>query len=156
MRHSKILAPLVTALALSMSAPCLAIAETTHDGHAVGAMELVLNHGAKWQGDQNMITGMSAIHDIMTANLETIHAGTLSAEATRGIAADMQKQIDFMVSNCVLEPEVDEQLHIVLGEILTGISVLETGEVKPGAVTIVRALNAYGGHFQHPGWQMID
>ena len=30
------------------------------------------------------------------------------------------------------------------------------GEVETGAVTIVQALNAYGEHFEHPGWQMID
>jgi len=61
-----------------------------------------------------------------------------------------------MVENCVLEPEVDEQFHIVLGEVMTGISALEAGEVETGAVTIVQALNAYGEHFEHPGWQMID
>ena len=116
----------------------------------------MLNDGAKWQGDQNMLTGMGAIHATMTANLEAIHAGNLSAEAARGMAADVQKQVDFMVENCVLEPEVDEQFHIVLGEVMTGISALEEDEVEPGAVSIVQALNAYGEHFEHPGWQSIE
>jgi len=40
--------------------------------------------------------------------------------------------------------------------VITGVSALEEGEVEPGAVTIVQALNAYGEHFEHPGWQMID
>ena len=92
----------------------------------------------------------------MTPNLDAIHAGTLTADAAKGMAADVQKQIDFMVENCVLEPAVDEQFHIILGEVITGVSALEEGEVEPGAVTIVQALNAYGEHFEHPGWQMID
>lgn len=142
---------------LALTAPGIAAAQSTaHDGHAASTLEIVLNDGAKWQGDQNMLTGMGAIHATMTANLEAIHAGNLSAEAARGMAADVQKRVDFMVENCVLEPEVDEQFHIVLGEVMTGISALEEDEVEPGAVSIVQALNAYGEHFEHPGWQSIE
>ena len=46
--------------------------------------------------------------------------------------------------------------NMVFPEVMTGISALEAGEVETGAVTIVQALNAYGEHFEHPGWQMID
>lgn len=149
----------LTALAvvLALAAPGIAAAQgTAHDNHGASTLEITLNDGAKWQGDQNMLTGMSAIHDTMAANLEAIHAGSLSEEAAGGMAAEVQKQVDFMVENCMLEPEVDEQFHIILGEVMTGISALEAGEVEPGAVTIVQALNAYGEHFEHPGWQMID
>ena len=147
----------VLAVAFALAAAGLASAQTAaHDGHAASALEIVLNDGAKWQGDQNMLTGMSAIHATMTANLDAIHAGSLPADVASGIAADVQKQVDFRVENCVLEPEVDEQFHVILGEVMTGISTLEAGEVEPGAVTIVQALNAYGEHFEHPGWQMID
>jgi hypothetical protein len=157
MQTAKSLATLAVALALALGTHGIAAAETAaHDGHAVSTLEIVLNDGAKWQGDQNMLTGMSAIHGTMSANLDAIHAGSLPADAARGMAADVQKQIDFMVENCVLEPEVDEQFHIILGEVMTGVSALEEGEVEPGAVKIVQALNAYGEHFEHPGWQMID
>ena len=40
--------------------------------------------------------------------------------------------------------------------VLNGIGALEAGEVEPGAVAIVEALNAYGAHFEHPGWQDIE
>lgn len=151
------LTALAVAFALSLGTPGLAAAQTaTHDSHDTSALELVLNDGAKWQGDQNMITGMNAIHDTMTENLDAIHAGNLPADTAGGMATDVQKQVDFMVENCVLEPEVDEQFHVILGEVMTGVSALEAGEVEPGAVTIVQALNAYGAHFEHPGWQMID
>ncbi len=39
---------------------------------------------------------------------------------------------------------------------MTGISALEAGEIETGAVSIVQALNAYGEHFEHPGWQALD
>ena len=103
-----------------------------------------------------MITGMTAIHGTMAANLEAIHAGTLPADAGKEIAADIQKQLDFMIENCVLEPKVDEQFHVVLGEVMNGVAALEKGEVETGAVTIVQALNAYGEHFEHPGWQAFN
>lgn len=145
------------AVAIALTSPSIAFAQSdAHDSHAGAEIEITLNDGAKWQGDQNMLTGMNAIHDTMTANLEAIHAGNLPAEAASGMAADVQKQVDFMVENCVLEPKVDEQFHIVLGEVMTGVTALEAGEVEAGAVSIVQALNAYGENFEHPGWQMID
>ena len=145
------------ALALALGAPGIVAAQThAHDGSGEASIEITLNNGAKWRGDQNMITGMTAIHGTMAANLDAIHAGTLPADASKEIAADIQKQLDFMIENCVLEPKVDEQFHVVLGEVMNGVSALEKGEVETGAVTIVQALNAYGEHFEHPGWQALN
>jgi hypothetical protein len=145
------------AFALALTASGIVAAQThAHDGSSEVPIEIMLNNGAKWRGDQNMITGMTAIHGTMAANLEAIHAGALPADAGKEIAADIQKQLDFMIENCVLEPKVDEQFHVVLGEVVNGISALEKGEVETGAVTIVQALNAYGEHFEHPGWQAFN
>ncbi len=34
---------------------------------------------------------------------------------------------------------------------------MEAGsEPRAGAVLVVEALNAYGEHFEHPGWQPLD
>jgi len=145
------------AFALALTASGIVAAQThAHDGSSEVPIEIMLNNGAKWRGDQNMITGMTAIHGTMAANLEAIHAGALPADAGKEIAADIQKQLDFMIENCVLEPKVDEQFHVVLGEVMTGVSALEAGEAETGAVTIVQALNAYGKHFEHPGWQAFN
>jgi hypothetical protein len=145
------------AFALALTASGIVAAQThAHDGSSEVPIEIMLNNGAKWRGDQNMITGMTAIHGTMAANLEAIHAGALPADAGKEIAADIQKQLDFMIENCVLEPKVDEQFHVVLGEVMNGISALEKGEVETGAVMIVQALNAYGEHFEHPGWQAFN
>lgn len=157
MRTAKPLTTVAVALALGLGAPGIAAAQSHgHDAHGEAAIEITLNNGAKWQGDQNMIIGMTAIHGTMAANLDAIHNGTLPVDAAKEIGADVQKQLDFMVENCVLKPEVDEQFHIVLGEVMTGVSALEAGEVETGAVAIVRALNAYGEHFEHPGWKSFE
>ena len=47
-------------------------------------------------------------------------------------------------------------LHAGPKAVCAGISALEEDEVEPGAVSIVQALNAYGEHFEHPGWQSIE
>jgi len=157
MQTARPLTAFALALALALGTPGIVAAQThAHDGSGEAAIEITLNNGAKWQGDQNMITGMTAIHGTMTANLDAIHAGTLSADASKKVAADIQKQLDFMIENCVLEPNVDEQFHVVLGEVMNGVSALEEGEVETGTVTIVQALNAYGEHFEHPSWQAFD
>lgn len=148
---------LAMTLALSLGTSGIVAAQGhSHDDAGAASIEMVLNNGAKWQGDQNMITGMTAIHDTMTSSLEAIHNGSLSADGAKEIAGNIQKQLDFMIENCVLEPAVDEQFHFVLGDVMTGVSALEAGETETGAVTIVQALNSYGGHFEHPDWQAID
>ncbi len=157
MKPLKSLTALALTFALALGAPGIAVAQNhAHGGNGEATLELVLNNGAKWQGDQTMIDGMSAIRAAMAKNLDAIHNGTLSADDAGTLAADVQKQVDFMVENCVLEPAVDEQLHAVLGQVLTGVGDLENGEIEPGAVAIVAALNAYGAHFEHPGWQDLE
>ena len=145
---------LATALAFG---PGLGIAQAqSHDGHDATPLELVLNDGAKWRGDQNMLTGMSAIRAVMAANLGPIHDGTLTVDAARALAADIQRQVDFMIETCVLDPAVDEQFHGVLAQVADGTSAQEAGEVEAGGGKIVQALNAYGAHFEHPGWQPLQ
>lgn len=89
---------------------------------------------AKRQGDHNMLSGMTAICDIMAANLNAIHAGSLPADTAKGIAADVQRQLDFRVEGCVLEPEVDGQFQIVLAQVMDGVPSLEAGKVEPSPI----------------------
>ena len=61
-----------------------------------------------------------------------------------------------MIENCELSEAADEQLHVVLTQILEGANEMEAGsQSRGGAVMIVKALNAYGEHFEHPGWQPL-
>lgn len=134
------------------------LAETaSHKDHSAGEFALSLNAGQKWQGDGNMHKGMDAIRQALAARLDAIHEDRLPEEEYRALAATVLEQVDFMVENCRLEPETDEQFHIVLGQVIDGASGMEAGqEARAGAVVIVQALNAYGEHFEHPGWKPLD
>ena len=150
-RRSLILPVLVLGLGLSTG---VSWAETTgHEGHQGAAIELTLNGQVKWQGDENMAKGMDAIRGALATRLSAIHDGTLAPADYKVLAGEIQTQVDFMVENCKLTPEVDEQFHIVLD----GVSGLE-GETDPraGAVLVVEALNAYGTHFEHANWQPLE
>ena len=157
MQYRKPLATLALSFTLAMGTlPGLAASQAHDHGDGAATIELTLNEGARWQGDENMHKGMNAIRATMAANLDAIHDETLPADAAKQIAAEVQAQVDFMVENCVLTPEVDEQFHLVLGQVLEGISELESSDApRDGAVMIVAALNAYGEHFEHPGWEPL-
>lgn len=149
------LTAMATSLALVLAGG--ALAETTghdaHSGHAGSGLELVLNNGAKWQGDDNMLRGMEAIRDAVQTRAEALHSGTLDAAGRKALAGEIMGQVDFIVGNCKLEPAADEQLHIVLGQVIDGAGALEgEGPADAAAATLVGALDAYGAHFEHPGW----
>lgn len=157
MTYHRFLTPSALIIGLALSGG-FALAETAaHDHQAGTSLTLTLNAGAKWQGDDNMLKGMNKIRDAMSARLPAIHDGTLAPADYMLLASDIQGQVDFMIQNCKLAPEVDEQFHVVLAEVIDGVSELE-GKVEPrrGAVRIVKALDAYGAHFEHPNWQPLE
>jgi hypothetical protein len=65
--------------------------------------------------------------------------------------------VDDVVANCQLPEDADQQLHLILEEILDGIAAMKepTGTFQ-GAVKVVRALELYGAHFDHGGWQPLE
>ena len=154
-RRSLILPVLVLGLGLSTG---VSWAETTsHEGHQSAGIELKLNGQAKWQGDENMLKGMNAIRSALAPRLSAIHDDTLPSADYMALAEEIEAQVDFMVENCKLTPEVDEQFHIVLGHVLDGVSELKSEtDPRAGAVLVVEALNAYGSHFEHANWQPIE
>lgn len=156
MQFGKPVTALALTLALALGAPAMAAQSHDHDGHGATVAALVLDEGAKWQGDQNMIDGMTAIRTVMATNLDAIHAGSLTDAQAGEVAAEIGTQLDFMIENCDLEPAADEQFHLVLAQVMDGASTLEAGEAETGAVAIVQALNAYGEYFEHPGWEPLS
>lgn len=129
----------------------------SHQGHEANHLVLSLNAGQKWRGDGNMFKGMEAIRAAIAAKVGDIHQNTLTDEGYKSLAVTVTRQTDFMIENCKLEPAVDEQFHIVLGQVIDGASEMEAGSApRAGAVSIVQALNTYGDHFEHPGWQPLD
>ena len=128
-----------------------------HNGHGVPAMELRLNNGQKWQTDEVLRAGMSQIREVMDASLPPIHSGRYSAADLSALGDWVQEQVDVVVANCKLPEEADLQLHVALTQILDGVNTMkEEGRQELGAAAIVQALNAYGDHFDHPGWKPLE
>ncbi len=130
--------------------------EHSHDDHNSSSLELTLNAGKKWQGDNSLRKAMGKIRVVMASRLGEIHENKLPATEYKVLAKSIQGQIDYMVENCKLPVAEDEQLHIVLNPIIEGIEEMEEGaNPRGGAVKIVKAHNAYGKYFTHPGWQPL-
>jgi hypothetical protein len=152
---NKSLAGTMVALGLTVCLSGSVSAAAPH-GHGTPALELRLDNGQKWQTDEALRTGMSQIREVIDASLPPIHAGRYSAADLSTLGDWLQEQVDFVVTNCRLPEEADLQLHAVLAQILDGINTMKKeGGQEQGAVGIVQALNAYGDHFDHPGWKPL-
>lgn len=143
---------LVSALALGATGPTLAAAGHSHDA---GAMTLTLDHGKKWPTDESLRKGMSGIRAAMAAALEPIHKDTLPAARYGELAVAVEAQVERIVKDCKLPDAADAQLHIVLAQIQEGVEGMKGAERQAGAVTIVKALDAYGKHFDDAGWKPL-
>jgi len=143
-------------LAFGQGAPVFA-AQDAHRHDQAAPAQLTLNKGAKWQGDANMIKGMDGIRAAVAPKIAAIHHNKLPAQDYAALARSVQAEVDFMVANCKLEPAVDAQLHVVLEQVLDGVTAMQAGkEPRAGAVRIVQALGLYGKHFEHPGWRPLE
>lgn len=145
------LAACIAAAGLFFGIGAWAAEDHSHDGGTLA--ELTLDQGAKWQTDTPLRRGMDGIRDDLAAALPQIHDGKLAAEGYRRLAEKVHGHVNFMVENCKLTPEADAQLHLVLAQVMDGADTMADGHDRmAGAVAVVQALEAYGSHFQHPGW----
>ena len=155
----KQLLALTTVLTLSLAQAGFALAHSDHDHHHhgdPGELKVELNQGQKWQTDAPLRRGMAAIRDEVAALLPSIHNNTLPEQDYAALATRLQGHMHYMFDNCDLPPEADAQLHAVLAQILHGMGTMSEGEqARSGAVRIVRSLEAYAAHFEHPGWPAL-
>lgn len=153
MLTTRLLMPGLIAFGLAL-APAGVVAAEPH-AHAATA-KISLDHGKKWPTDEALRRGMGEIRTAMADALPPIHARKFSRAAFEQLSGRVQGQIDYVTANCKLPEEADHQLHVVLEQILDGIAGMkaDTGRAK-GAVRIVQALELYGAHFDHAGWQPL-
>jgi len=147
-----------TLLALGLAAgPVGAVSADAPDRHGAPALELRLNNGQKWRTDEVLRAEMSQIRDVMHASLPPIHSGRYNAADLSTLGDWVQEQVHVVVANCKLPEEADLQLHVALTQILDGVNTMkEEGGQELGSAAIVQALNAYGDHFDHPGWTPLE
>lgn len=155
--------PLFTALTvacLTLAGPSLAASTAAHHGHDTGApATLQLNAGQKWATDAPLRAGMGEIRQAMAASLQAIHTHKMSAQAYNGLAKKVRGAVQQIIAQCKLPPEADAQLHLVIADLLVGADQM-AGKVKQarrvdGAVKVIGALQAYGEHFDDPGFQPL-
>jgi hypothetical protein len=154
---SRTFAGALLALSIAFVPVSGALAETAHD-HSTSAAppELVLDNGSKWQTDDPLRTGMSAIRTALESSLRAVHDGKFAAQDYVTLASSLEKEVDGIVANCKLPEAADEQLHIVLTQLLEGTGMMnDAGGQEEGVIKAVEAANAYGEHFDHPGWQKL-
>lgn len=145
------------AVGLTVGAAAGALAEAAHSHDAPGtSTELVLNNGAKWETDEALRRGMTDMRNDLAAALPRIHGDEFTPAEYAELADKVDGRIAYLVENCKLSPEADEQLHVVLVDIMDGSTAMK-GDADPrhGAVKIIEALGVYPEYFDHPGWQPL-
>lgn len=110
--------------------------------HAPHELALTLNNGARWATDAPLRQAMDALRAAV--------AGPVGALPDR-----IDAEVDFMIANCQLPPDADAQLHLVIERLVDAADRIRAGEAAEGRADAVAALNAYGAHFEHPGWAPI-
>jgi hypothetical protein len=152
-------AALAVAMALAFAGAAGASGERHEHAYGAGEAKLVLNQGKKWQTDEPLRAGMDNVRAAVASDLKRIHSRKQTAEQYGRLAAQVNGEVASIVQNCKLDPEADAQLHLVLAQLLSGVETME-GRTKgatrrEGAERIVKALNAYGQYFDHPGWKRL-
>jgi hypothetical protein len=147
--------PTVVALGLALGAPALGAEPHAH-GDSAATVQLQFNNGRKWQTDDALRRGMSEIRTAVAESLMPIHQNAFTPAQYDALAARIQAQIDYVVGNCKLPEEADQQLHLVLEQIIDGVGEMKAATGRDqGAVKIVRALAQYGEYFDHVGWRPL-
>jgi hypothetical protein len=145
-------------LALGLATGSLAADAHKHD-HGAAPAKLELNNGKKWATDAPLRQGMENIRKLMQASLHDIHENRLSAAKYGALAKQVDAEVGGIVANCKLEPKADAQLHLVIADIGEGAEAMagksKQAKRQAGAVKVLGALDKYGAHFEHPGWQPL-
>lgn len=142
---------------LLSTSPAVAADSHRHDNHAA---VLQLDHGARWQTDAALRTGMEAIRDALARAIPQVHAGRFDAAQYRALAEGVEGQVGYIVQNCKLKPEADEVLHAIIARLGQGVEVIgghaAGTEPEQGVVHLAQTLDDYAAHFDHPGWKGLE
>jgi hypothetical protein len=129
--------------------------EHQHAGAAVATLQLDTGH--KWATDASLRAGMAAIRSAFDADHPAIHAGEETDAQYEALSARIESQVNDIAKNCMLPAAADANLHLVIADLLQGVSLMRGKEPArtrhDGAALVHGALIAYGKYFDDPGWQ---
>lgn len=124
-----------------------------HSEHHAGALELVLNDGARWATDEALRAGMNGIFKAFDQAHDAYRAGELETEGVAALAEQVEDRVNFMFANCNLPADADAELHKLLAAAFGAAATLrQSDNPHDGLHELHALLKAYGEHFEHPGW----
>jgi hypothetical protein len=147
---------------LTLLLPQAARAQQGHD-HAHGAAtdaalvsQMQLDEGRRWSTDEPLRKGMAEIRAAFDADHSRIHSGKQTNVQYEQLARSIEKSVNRVVEQCKLPPAADAQLHLIVGDLLQGVSLMRGADSsrKPhdGAQLVDGALKSYGRYFDDPAW----
>ncbi len=143
---------------LGLVYPAMAQSNRSHEHHAEKT-ELTLNKGKKWQTDAPLREGMANIKQEFAKHLSDIQANKVSDVIYLQLADASNSEINKIFQNCKLPKDADAQLHTVLVGMLAGVGQMKSGQDNgakhEGALQVVKGLEQYAAHFDHPDWQKL-
>ena len=144
------LANAMVALAL-IATPALAATGHAHD--EAHAAKLELDQGRKWATDEALRRHMAGLREAVGSRSSM---RSLSADEARALGVRIEQGVAAILTECKLEPAADRNLHVIVSELVQASEVLQgkaPGSRDEATRRAVGALNAYGRHFDHPGWK---
>lgn len=127
--------------------------DTSHAHHTA---RLTLDEGRKWATDDALRTGMQKIRDMTAATAAADAHGSVDAAQAAQLGAGVEGQVNDLIANCRLAPEADAVLHVLIGDLLRGASLMKTeAGATEGFAVILNALEQYPRYFDHAGWMPV-
>ncbi len=133
--------------------------EHTQSSSSNGLAKLQINNGKKWATDAALRREMAEIRTAISSQTAQFHQKKAEDEDYGNLAQKIQTSIQTMFKECKLPPSADANLHIILAEMLSGVSVMQGKDSNhsraEGLLQVTRALEAYGRHFEDPHWKPL-
>ena len=117
------------------------------------ASGLSLDHGQKWKTDAPLRQGMQSISDAVMNAVPAYHHDTLTKPDAEQLASHINDQVNYLITNCKLEPGADATLHVLIGDLLTAATRVSNEPLSAqGMPHLVKTLRLYPDYFEHQGW----
>lgn len=141
---------------LLMSASALAVDRMPVHDHHLPPAGLHLNQGQRWATNAPLRQGMGGIRDAVVGAIHADTSRPLTPAEAGKLADTIRTRVDYLVAYCVLPPDADAVLHVLLGQLLEGAEALRKNPADETALhRLVTALKDYPVYFDHDGWRPV-
>jgi len=127
--------------------------QEAHAEHAAHKTAPALEPGQRWATDEPLRTAMQRIRDATDRATSVPENRPLTSAEAHALAATVDENIAYMITNCKLEPKPDAALHVLIGRMsAAAASIRKDPESDTGLPQLHAALSDYQSTFDHPGW----